>query len=62
VLLLLGAASPPWAGQITRQLAAVLPTTTVTGLPGVGHEALDKAPELVMAEVLRFLRDDPARS
>ena len=57
VLLLLGTASPPWAGQITRELAAVLPAATVTELPGAGHEALDTAPSLLVTEVLRFLGD-----
>jgi pimeloyl-ACP methyl ester carboxylesterase len=36
VLLLLGTASPPWASQITRELAAALPAATVTELPGAG--------------------------
>ena len=57
VLLLLGTASPSWAGEITRELAAALPAATVTELPGSGHEALDQAPELLVAEVLRFLGD-----
>ncbi len=57
VLLLLGTASPPWAGEITRELAAALPAATVTELPGAGHEALDSAPDLLAAEVLRFLED-----
>jgi pimeloyl-ACP methyl ester carboxylesterase len=57
VLLLLGTASPPWADQITRELAAVLPAATVTELPGAGHEALDTAPSLLVTEVLRFLGD-----
>jgi pimeloyl-ACP methyl ester carboxylesterase len=57
VLLLLGTASPPWAGQITRELAAVLPAATVTELPGAGHEALDTAPSLLVTEILRFLSD-----
>jgi pimeloyl-ACP methyl ester carboxylesterase len=57
VLLLLGTASPPWAGEITRELAAALPAATVTALPGAGHEALDQAPDLLVAEVLRFLGD-----
>ena len=58
VLLLLGTASPPWAGQITRELAAVLPAATVTELPGAGHEALDTAPDLLVTEILRFLGDE----
>ncbi len=58
VLLLLGTASPPWAGQITRELAAALPAATVTELPGAGHEALDTAPDLLVTEVSRFLGDE----
>jgi pimeloyl-ACP methyl ester carboxylesterase len=57
VLLMLGTASPPWAAEITRELAAALPAATVTELPGVGHEALDKAPDLLAAGILRFLSD-----
>jgi hypothetical protein len=56
-LLLVGTASPPWAGEITRELATALPAATVTELPGAGHEALDTAPDLLVAEVLRFLGD-----
>lgn len=55
VRLLLGTASPPWAAEITRDLAAALPDATVTDLPDVGHEALDQAPDLLAAEILRFL-------
>ena len=58
VLLLLGTASPPWASQITRELATALPAATVTGLPGAGHEALDTAPDLLVAKVLRFLGNE----
>jgi pimeloyl-ACP methyl ester carboxylesterase len=58
VLLLLGTASPPWASQITRELAAAFPAAAVTELPGAGHEALYKAPDLLAAEVLRFLGDE----
>jgi pimeloyl-ACP methyl ester carboxylesterase len=61
VLLLVGTASPPWAGEITRELAAALPAATVTELPGVGHEALDSAPDLFVAEVSRFLGDETPR-
>jgi pimeloyl-ACP methyl ester carboxylesterase len=56
-LLLLGAATPPWAGEITAQLAAALPAATVTELAGVGHLALDTAPDLVTEAVIRFLGD-----
>jgi pimeloyl-ACP methyl ester carboxylesterase len=58
VLLLLGTASPPWAGEITWELATALPAATVTELPGAGHEALDSAPDLLVAEILRFLGDE----
>jgi pimeloyl-ACP methyl ester carboxylesterase len=58
VLLLLGTASPPWAGQITRELAAVLPAASVTELPGTGHEGLDTAPDLLVTVILRFLGDE----
>jgi pimeloyl-ACP methyl ester carboxylesterase len=58
VLLLLGTDSPPWAGQITRELAAVLPAAAVSELPGAGHEALDTAPGLLVTEVMRFLGDE----
>ena len=56
-LLLLGTAGPPWAGEITAQLAAALPAATVTELAGVGHLALDTAPDLVTEAVIRFLAD-----
>ena len=57
-MLLLDTASPPWAGEITRELATALPAATVTGLPGAGHEALDTAPDLLVAQVLRFLGNE----
>jgi pimeloyl-ACP methyl ester carboxylesterase len=59
VLLLLGETSPAWAGENTRELAAALPAATVIELPGVGHQALYQAPDLVTAAVMRFLRDLP---
>ncbi len=58
VLLLLGTASPPWAGEITRELVTALPAATVTELPGAGHEALDTAPDLFVAKVLPFLGNE----
>jgi pimeloyl-ACP methyl ester carboxylesterase len=61
VLLLLGTASPPWAGEITRELAAALPAATVTELPGAGHDAVDSAPDRFVAEVLAFLSDQESR-
>jgi pimeloyl-ACP methyl ester carboxylesterase len=56
VLLLLGTASPAWAADITRDLAAVLHDATVADLPGFGHEAIDLAPGLVDARLRDFLR------
>jgi hypothetical protein len=47
--------SPPWANEVTRELAAALTALMVIELPGVGHEALDAAPDMVVTEVLRFL-------
>jgi pimeloyl-ACP methyl ester carboxylesterase len=61
VLLLLGTASPPWAGEITRELATALPAAAVAELPGVGHEALDSAPDLLVEEVARFLGSGASR-
>jgi pimeloyl-ACP methyl ester carboxylesterase len=56
VLLMLGTASPDWAGDITRALDDVLPVATVAELPGYGHEAVDTAPDLVDALLQEFLR------
>jgi pimeloyl-ACP methyl ester carboxylesterase len=55
VLLLRGETSPPWAAQITAELAAALPAATVAQLPDVGHEALDRSPDRLVAELERFL-------
>ncbi len=54
VLLLLGATSPQWAGDITRALQATLPAAELVILPGQGHEAVDAAPDLVVGELDRF--------
>jgi pimeloyl-ACP methyl ester carboxylesterase len=56
VLLMLGTASPPWAGDLTRALEAVLPDATVAELPGFGHEAIDIAPDRVDALLRDFLK------
>jgi pimeloyl-ACP methyl ester carboxylesterase len=56
VLLMLGTASPAWAGDITRALDAVLAVVTLAELPGYGHEAVDTAPDLVDALLQQFLR------
>jgi pimeloyl-ACP methyl ester carboxylesterase len=55
VLLMLGTASPPWAGDLTRALADVLPDSAIAELPGYGHEAVDTAPDLVDALLQEFL-------
>jgi pimeloyl-ACP methyl ester carboxylesterase len=57
VRLMLGAASPPWAGTVTTALAQLLRSADVVVLPDLGHEAVDTAPALVAAELDRFLRD-----
>jgi pimeloyl-ACP methyl ester carboxylesterase len=54
VLLLLGALSPPWAGDITRAVAAALPAADLVVLPGQGHEAIDASPALIAGELARF--------
>jgi pimeloyl-ACP methyl ester carboxylesterase len=55
VLLILGAVSPPWAGEITRELTAALPESTITVLPGQDHLAVDSAPELLARALTEFL-------
>jgi pimeloyl-ACP methyl ester carboxylesterase len=57
-LLLLGVTSPAWAGDITRTIAAALPAAELVVLPGLGHEAIDSAPDLVVRELLRFFDND----
>ena len=54
VLLVLGDASPPWAGEITRELTAALPESRVAVLPGQGHLAVDSAPELLARALTDF--------
>lgn len=54
VLLILGAASPPWAGEITRELTAALPESRLVTLPGQGHLAIDAAPGLVAQALIEF--------
>ena len=57
MLLLLGATSPGWAGDITRILLATLATAELVILPGYGHAAVDSAPALVLSEIQRFFDD-----
>jgi len=58
VLLLLGTESPPWAGEITRALAATLPIADLVSLLGEGHDAIDSAPDLIVSELRRFFDND----
>jgi len=54
VLLILGSASPAWARDITGDLAAVLPQSTLAVLDGQGHEATDTAPDLLASRLAGF--------
>jgi pimeloyl-ACP methyl ester carboxylesterase len=55
VLLILGAASPLWAGEITRELTATLPESKVAVLPGQDHLAIDAAPGRAAQALTGFL-------
>lgn len=55
-LLLDGGLSPAHHRQSTATVAAALPRSTVTELPGQGHGALDAAPDLVAAAILAFVQ------
>ena len=55
VMCLLGERSPDWARTITHSTAAVIPGSEIAVLPGLGHEAIDAAPDLVVAHLVRFL-------
>jgi len=44
------------ARTITHELHQALSRATVAELPSHGHEALDTAPDLVVAELERFFR------
>ncbi len=56
VLLILGSASPAWAHDITGELAAGLPESTLAVLDGQGHDAIDSAPGLLASELAGFFR------
>jgi pimeloyl-ACP methyl ester carboxylesterase len=56
VLLILGSQSPAWAHDITGELAAVLPESTLAVLDGEGHAATDSAPELLANQLAGFFR------
>ena len=55
VLLLLGSASPAWAHDITTELSGVLTNRTLAVLDGQGHDAINLAPELLLAQLTAFL-------
>ena len=65
-LMLVGSESPEWARRSTAAHAAAIPGAAVVTLEGQGHGANSAAPELVAAELLRFLDPlsgpGPARS
>jgi pimeloyl-ACP methyl ester carboxylesterase len=48
VTLLLGERSPAWARTITDQIRAALPAARLVELAGLGHEAIDAAPERIV--------------
>jgi pimeloyl-ACP methyl ester carboxylesterase len=54
-LLLVGEESPPHELEEARGVAAALPDARVVVLPGQQHIAMHTAPELFVAEVVRFL-------
>lgn len=54
-LLLVGSESPSWAQRSTEAFAARLPQAEVHTLEGHGHGAAVSAPELLAAELQRFL-------
>lgn len=55
VLLLVGADSPEWMKQGVDAFAAALPNAQVEVLEGQGHNAQFTAPDLLAAEIRRFL-------
>jgi pimeloyl-ACP methyl ester carboxylesterase len=54
-LMLVGSESPPWAIRSTEAYADALPRAETHVLEGHGHGANVTAPELVAAEIERFL-------
>jgi pimeloyl-ACP methyl ester carboxylesterase len=55
-LLLIGSESPDWAQRSTEAFAAAIPEAEVRWLAGHGHGAAVSGPDLVAAELTRFLR------
>jgi pimeloyl-ACP methyl ester carboxylesterase len=56
-LLLMGSESPDWARRSTHAFATALPGAELNTLDGHGHGAAVSAPELLAAELERFLLD-----
>ena len=54
VLLILGSASPAWAREVTGELAAILPRSTLAVLDGQGHDAISSAPAELMGALGEF--------
>jgi len=54
-LMLLGSESPDWARRSTDAYSAAIPNAEVRILEGHGHGATTSAPELLAAELTRFL-------
>jgi pimeloyl-ACP methyl ester carboxylesterase len=54
-LLLLGGKSPPFLKDVTQMLHGALPHSRIAVMVGQQHIAMNTAPELFAAEVLRFL-------
>jgi pimeloyl-ACP methyl ester carboxylesterase len=57
VLMLLGALSPSWAGEVTRTLSSALRGAELVIIPGHGHEGVDTAATEVADELARFFVD-----
>lgn len=55
-LLLIGELSIPVLGDTVQQVADALPASSVVTLPGQGHGAMFTAPQLLAAEIRRFVR------
>jgi hypothetical protein len=49
------APSPPWAGEITRELATALPAATGTELPGRGHRLATNNDQSVSCSAASYL-------
>src|SRR4051794_18525137 len=57
-LLLLGERSPAWAQNVTSQLQGALPLSTLSALPGQGHDAVDDAPATVAQLLVDWFTQD----